>query len=239
MTNTTSLLAPKLRPLVNPKLSDIAFASLREAIINGLFPPGTRLVEQDIAEQLGISRIPVREAIQMLVDEGLMIKEPRRGAYVPTYSEVELEEIYSLRIVLERFVIERVMANWSPQAKTRLQAIVDAMEQAAEAGDKLQVSQLDTKFHETLWDLANHHLLLELVSELRVRIIRFLAEANTTLSPSELTAHAQTHQSVLDALSSGNIEAAKTRITEHILGGQKHIKAYYRAYYEGKDNGLA
>lgn len=228
----------KLRPLDNPKLSDEAFATLREAIISGLLPPGTRLVEQELAKQLGISRVPIREAIQQLADEGLVVKEPRRGAYVQPYSEEELEEIYSLRIVLERFVIERVMANWSIEAKTQLQAIVEAMVQAAEAGDKLQVSQLDTKFHETLWDLANNNLLLEVVSGLRVRIIRFLTEANTTISPDELNAHAETHQSVLDALSNGNVEAAKTRITEHILGGKKRIKAYYQAHYGLKNNGV-
>jgi DNA-binding GntR family transcriptional regulator len=238
MVNTESPLTAKLHPLDNPKLSDVAFVTLREAIISGLFPPGTHLVEQDIAEQLRISRIPVREAIQQLADDGLVVKEPRRGAYVQPYSEADLEEIYSLRIVLERFVIERVMANWSTEAKAQLQAIVDAMVQAAKAGDKLQVSQLDTKFHETLWDLASHNLLLEVVSELRVRIIRFLAEANTTLSPDELHAHAETHQSVLDALSNGAVEAAKTRITEHILGGQKRIKAYYKANYFQEKNEL-
>jgi DNA-binding GntR family transcriptional regulator len=71
-----------------------------------------------------------------------------------------------------------------------------------------------------------------------VRIIRFLAEANTTLSPDELHAHAETHQSVLDALSNGAVEAAKTRITEHILGGQKRIKAYYKANYFQEKNEL-
>lgn len=233
-----SLLIPKLRPLDNPKLSDVAFVTLREAILSGLFPPGTHLVEQAIAEQLRISRIPVREAIQQLADEGLVVKEPRRGAYVQPYSEEELEEIYSLRIVLERFVIERVMANWSTEARTQLQAIVEAMKQAAKAGDKMLVSHLDAKFHETLWDLADHNLLLEVVSELRVRMIRFLAEANTTISPDELNAHAETHQSVLDALNNGNVEAAKTRITEHILGGKKRIKAYYRANYFQEKNKL-
>ena len=238
MTNTLSPLITKLHPLNNPKLSDVAFTTIREAIISGLFPPGTRLVEQDLAEQMGISRIPVREAIQQLAEEGLVAKEPRRGAYVQSYSEEELEEIYSLRIVLERFVIERVMANWSTAAQAQLQNIVNEMMQAAKAANKLQVSQLDTKFHETLWDLAHHNLLLEVVSELRVRIIRFLAEANSTISTDELSAHAATHQSVLDALSKGNVEAAKTRITEHILGGQKRIKAFYKANYASEENKL-
>lgn len=234
MAHIDSPLIAKLRPLDNPKLSDVAFATLREAIISGFFPPGTRLVEQEIAEQLGISRIPIREAIQQLADEGLVAKEPRRGAYVQSYSEEDLEEVYSLRIVLERFVIERVMLNWSTTAKAQLQVIVDDMRAAAQAGDKRQVSYLDTKFHETLWHLASHKMLLDLVSELRVRIIRFLEEANTTISADELITHAETHQSVLNALSNGDVKAAKVRITEHILGGKKRIKAFYKSHYRNQ-----
>lgn len=227
----------KLNPLHNPMLSDEAVTTLRKAIINGVLPPGTRLVERDIAEQLGISRIPVREAIQQLADEGLVVKEPRRGAYVQPYSEEELEEIYSLRIVLERFVIERVMANWSLEVKGKLQAIVQAMRQAAATGNKLQVFQLDTEFHETLWALADHQLLLEVVSGLRTRITRLLSRANATLSAEQVSTHVESHQALLDILASGDVEAAKARITSHILGGKMRVKADDNPNNGSKNNG--
>ena len=237
MTAFEPSLSDGLRPLDSPKLSDEAFLRLREAIINGEFPPGTRLVEQNVAKRLGISRIPVREAIQRLIDEGLVVKEPRRGAYVQSYSEEELEEVYSLRVVLERFVIERVMANWSNEARATLQAIVDGMVQAARAGDKKQVSNLDTKFHETLWDLANHKILLEVVSSLRIRITHFLVQANIAISEDALDAHVQSHQILLDCLNSGDIEVAKAKITEHIMGGRQRIKTVYKTAAKDKDNG--
>jgi DNA-binding GntR family transcriptional regulator len=219
----------KLRPLTNQsKLSDEAAMYLREAIVNGTLPPGTHLVEQEIAKQLGISRIPVREAIQKLAEEGLVLKEPRKGAYVQPYSDVELEEIYSLRVVLERFVIERVIANWSEQAANQLQKIADSMLKAANAGNKRRVSELDKVFHETLWELAEHNLLLEVVSGLRARITRFLREANIALTPDALTTHAEGHQKLVDILQSGNVETAKTKITLHILGAKNRIKAYYQ-----------
>ncbi len=239
MTVFEPFLSDRLRPLDSPKLSDEAFLILREAIINGKFPPGTRLVEQSLAQQLGISRIPVREAIQQLVDEGLVVKEPRRGAYVQSYSDAELEEVYSLRVVLEGFVIERVMANWSDQARAELQVIVDRMTQAAQAGDKKLVSDLDTKFHETLWELANHQILLEVVSSLRIRITHFLVKANAAISGDAVDAHVQSHQILLDCLNSGDVEAAKAKITEHILGGKRRIKTVYKTVAEDNYNGTS
>ena len=147
----------------------------------------------------------------------------------------ELEEVYSLRVVLECFVIERVMGNWSGEARAKLQAIVESMVQAAQSGDKTQVSDLDTKFHETLWNLANHRILLEVVSSLRIRITRFLVKANTAISRDELDAHVQAHQILLDYLNSGDVKAAQAKITEHILGGKRRIKKVYKTAPEDND----
>lgn len=134
-----------LRPLNSQSsLSQEVADRLREAIRNGDLPPGMRLVERDIAEQLGISRMPVREAIQQLAEEGLVIKEPRRGARVHPYSAEDLADIYSLRVVLERYVVERVMASWTEPEQARLQSVVDDMIVAAETGDRVRVYELDT-----------------------------------------------------------------------------------------------
>jgi DNA-binding GntR family transcriptional regulator len=92
----------ELTPVEQRTLSDEAADRLRAAIRNGTLKPGMRLIERDLAERLGMSRIPIREAIQSLVEEGLAQKAPHRGAvvYIPTREEIE--EISSLRVVLER-----------------------------------------------------------------------------------------------------------------------------------------
>src|SRR4029453_901005 len=120
-----------LRPVEQYTLSDEATERLRAAIRSGSLPPGARLIERDLAERLGMSRIPIREAIQRLVEEGLVRKLPHRGAVVYMPTRAEIEEISSLRSFLERFVAERVIARWNAEYERQLRQIVQAMRTAA------------------------------------------------------------------------------------------------------------
>ena len=100
--------AMKLIPVEQRTLGDEAADRLRTAIRSGNLRPGERLVERDLAERLGMSRIPIREAIHRLAEEGLVRKLTHRGTFVYAPTLAEIEEISSLRVVLERFVVERV-----------------------------------------------------------------------------------------------------------------------------------
>ncbi len=216
-----------LNPVSQRTLGDEAAERLRSAIRSGTLPPGTRLVERELAERLGISRIPIREAIQQLVEEGLVKKIPHRGTFVYAPSYDELEEIASLRVVLERFVVERVMAHWQPHQEAYLRQIVEDMWHAASQEDRQRVFELDTQFHYALWQIADHSILLEVVSGLRSRISRFLYEATIALPPSELEAHVAGHEDFIETLKSGDMMVAKNAITdEHILGAKDRILTY-------------
>ncbi|MHB8747569.1 MAG: GntR family transcriptional regulator [Aggregatilineales bacterium] len=208
-------------------LSEKAAASLRQAIKDGDLPPGTHLIEQKIAEQLGISRMPVREAVQQLISEGLVIKEPRRGAYVHPFAPQELEEVYSIRVLLERFIVERDMAHWTPALSEQLRLVVEAMIVAARLGDKDAVLKLDAQFHETLWKTADHAVLLEVVSGLRSRISRFLYEATKALKPEALNEHARLHADLLEILKSGDVAVAQNAISDHIMAAKERIRNFY------------
>ena len=144
---------------------------LREAIRTGELPLGARLVEREIAARLGVSRIPVREAIYELIEEGLVRKTPNRAAVVHSPTRREIEEICSLRVVLECFVVERVIAAWrapgAPAHAAQLAAHVAAMRQAAAADDIHALIEQDYQFHRRLWEIADHALLLEVVTGLR------------------------------------------------------------------------
>ena len=124
-----------------------------------------------------MSRIPIREAIQRLVEEGLVKKTPHRSTIVYVPSLMEIEEISSLRVVLERFVVERVVARWKPEHEAQLRQLIQEMSHAASEGAFQQLYELDIQFHNTLWQIADHSILLEVVSGLRSRISRFLYEA--------------------------------------------------------------
>lgn len=216
-----------LRPVAARNLSDEVADSLRESIRSGSLPPGTRLVERDIAARLGVSRIPVREAIQRLAEEGLVRKVAHRGTFVYSPSAAEIEQISSLRVVLERFVVERVMERWRSKHEAQLRRIVRRMRAAAAAHDMRQVYELDYEFHRTLWEIADHELLLEVISSLRARISRFLYEANSALTDTELDHHIASHDQLIDILKSGDQAQAQEEITRHVLGAKRRIEEHF------------
>jgi DNA-binding GntR family transcriptional regulator len=220
--NLTDLSPVQLKTLGNEVAN-----RLRNAIRTGEFPLGTRLVERDLAERLGVSRIPVREAIQQLVEEGLVQKTPHRGTFVHSPTRNEIEEISSLRVLLECFVVERVIANWQPEHETRLRQIVGNMRHAAAENDMQGLFEQDYLFHNALWEIADHTLLLEVVSGLRSRINRFLGEATALLPASQRDIHIDSHDYLVDILNTGDMAAAKIEITNHVLGAKTRILTYW------------
>ncbi len=137
---------------------------LRDLIRDGAYAPGARLVERAIARELGTSHIPVREALARLAEEGLVVRLPRRGARVAELSPRLLEEISSVRVVLEQFVCRRVLERWTTSAQAELAGLARRMTVAAERGSTKTIAELDVRFHETLWQLADHELLLEVAA---------------------------------------------------------------------------
>lgn len=205
-----------LKNVTETSLAEKVTVELREAIQSGKLEPGERLVERRLAEQLGVSHIPVREALARLSDEGLIEREPRRGARVAALDATELEEISSLRTVLESFVITRVQQRWSPADEQRLERIVANMVAAAEKGNVDAVLSHDRKFHEALWEMAEHGMLMAVSAQLRGRINGFLRAANGALAPDALIEHALSHQALIQAIASGSAAAAQDAMAEHI-----------------------
>lgn len=212
-----------LTPLRQRTLSDEVADQLRDAIRSGLIPVGTRLVEQELAERFGVSRVPVREAIQSLVDQGLVKKTPHYGAHVYLPTQQEIDEISSLRVVLERFVIERVIAHWQPTHEERLRRIVQEMRTAAESSDYVRMYEHDYEYHQLLWQIANHGIVMEILASLRARINRFLYEAAHLLPNEEVAHHLNSHDYLVDVIVSGNVEAAQSEITHHVVGAKERI----------------
>jgi len=215
-----------LKPVRQRTFSDEAAERLRTAIRNGSLAHGTRLIEEEVAKDLEVSRIPVREAIQRLVEEGLIKKVPHRGAFVYLPSAKEIEEISSLRVVLERFIVERAIARWKPEHEAALRRIADQMRQSAEERDFQRLYEQDYDFHHTLWEAAEHSIMLEVVAGLRSRISRFLYEANSALTATQLNMHVDSHVQLIDVIKSGNVTAAQEEITGHVLGAKNRIVTY-------------
>lgn len=197
---------------ISAKVAD----ELRDAIQNGRLEPGERLVERKLADSLGVSHIPVREALAKLTEEGLVERTPRRGARVASLSEKEVTEITGLRIVLEQYVARSVQSTWTPKSDAALRRIVKQMVDAAEKSHLEALFALDRRFHETLWEMADNRTLLTIASQLRSRINGFLRAANAALAADELVAHARSHEALVDALASGDPATAEAAMAAHV-----------------------
>jgi DNA-binding GntR family transcriptional regulator len=195
---------------------------LRDLIRDGAYAPGTRLVERSLARELGTSHIPVREALARLAEEGLVVRLPRRGARVAELSPRMLAEISSMRVVLEQFVCRRVLERWTPAAEAELGRLARRMTSAAERGTTETVCDLDVRFGERLWQLADHDLLVEIAAGLRMRMESGLRAANEALLPEELRALARSHVELVEVLASGDEAAAAELMRRHVeLGAER------------------
>ncbi|HEY2690279.1 MAG TPA: GntR family transcriptional regulator [Streptosporangiaceae bacterium] len=210
-------------PLPDQNLADAVADRIRAAIWSGQYQPGDRLVERRLAHEFGISHIPLREALARLTEEGLVERLPRRGARVASLTPRMLEEVSSLRVVLEQFVIRRLKDRFTPEAYVELQGVVDRMVKAAEDHDLVRVHEIDQEFHQRLWELTDHTLLVELAAQMRSRTSHFYRAAAASLGPDEVRRHADSHQQLLDVIASGDRRAAERAMQHHVEQAAKRI----------------
>jgi DNA-binding GntR family transcriptional regulator len=210
-------------PLPDQSLSDAVVDRIRAAIWSGVYAPGDRLVERRLAHEFGISHIPLREALARLTEEGLVEKLPRRGARVASLTPRMLEEVSSLRVVLEQFVVRRLKDRFTDEAHAELQDIVDRMVEAAEKHDLVRVHELDQQFHQRLWEQTDHALLVELAAQMRSRTSHFYRAAAASLGPDEVRRHADSHQQLLDVIASGDRRAAERAMQQHVEQAAQRI----------------
>jgi DNA-binding GntR family transcriptional regulator len=198
---------------------------IRGAVLDGTYPPGARLIERKIASDMGVSHIPVREALAMLAEEGLVERLPHRGARVVSMDARKIDELSKLRILLEQFVVECAQTNWTPACREDLAAIVAEMAGAARSQRRDTLFALDVQFHQRLWEIADNSILLEVVSELRGRINYFLSVAVGALGPEESLEHAESHVHLLEAIDSGDRQKATNAMADHIEAATTRIHA--------------
>jgi DNA-binding GntR family transcriptional regulator len=214
-------------------LSERVTDRIRAAIQTGVYRPGTKLVERTIARELGVSHIPVREALARLADEGLVERIPRRGARVAELTPLGLAEISSLRIVLEGFVVRRAQERLTPEAEARLRSIAERMLVAADVGSVDTLVQLDQEFHGLLWELSDHSLLNEVAAQVRGRIAAFLRAATSSLPAAELREHAKTHITLVNAIAGGDPDEAQAEMALHIQAAANRIEHALERAREG------
>lgn len=180
---------------------------LRDAIVTGKFAPGEHLKETLVADQLSVSRSPVREAFRQLEQEGLIVSIPNQGSFVKVFDEGDVREVFTLRAVLEDLACEIVLKEGKlrPADLEQLELYVDWQEQAVAAGDFDRLTKLDMEFHEFLCQRSGLERLLTMWQGLRTQIQVFFYQRFQTLAEVPGTVVSD-HSAILDALRSGDQE---------------------------------
>jgi len=195
-------------------IADKARRAVRDHVLAGELKPGTQLVEGQLAEQLGVSRAPVREALLKLESEGLVESVPNKGTFVADISEEDLWEIYTVRAALEGVAMRLAAREMDGDQLGALAQIVERMEQAARDGDAERVSKIDLEFHEAVWALSGNRRLYRLLASMTAQIRMFLA-LNVKVYE-DLLDNCLEHVALLGVLRSGDSERAEQLMVKHI-----------------------
>ena len=204
----------RLSEISNLPLRDKIAKALREAILTGEFKPGQPLIEMTLASQLGVSRAPLREALQSLSKDGLVETIPYRGTTVRTLSRKDIEEIYSLRSLHEGFAIRRITERGRAGDIATLREICKKMQIAAQEQDFKHLNAQDDSFHRTLILLAEHDMLMTIWEQLSMRVRQIMALRNQLNH--DPMAVALNHPPIVDAIAKGQTENAVNLIQTHV-----------------------
>lgn len=198
-----------------PTLVTSAAQAVRESIYDGRLGPGARLVEAALAQQLGISRAPLREALHLLGKEGLVVTVPRHSKFVQQVDSRSVDEVYSLRKILEAYAVERVIAMAGKDGVNQLRQVLAEMREAAAAGNRELTARLDVAFHSKLYDLAQHSLLERAWYENIAGKLQIVFNA-TRSADLALKEPVQKHERIVRAIASRNVERAQELVARHI-----------------------
>lgn len=208
------------KPLVPVKLDnykplrEIVFEAIREAIINGDLKQGERLMETQLADEMGVSRTPVREAIRKLELEGFVVMIPRKGAYVAGLSLKDIVDVFEIRAALEALAGSLAAERMTDDELEELERLLVRIGECAERKDVEQFVELDTQFHDILFQASRNARLSQMINNLRDQIQRF---RTTSLAyPGRLKYAFDEHKKIVEALSERNSELVAILAKDHI-----------------------
>jgi DNA-binding GntR family transcriptional regulator len=207
---------------------DLTAEALRERILRGEYHEGEALRQDALAADMGVSRIPVREALRQLEVEGLVTFSPHAGAVVSSLSLDEISEIFELRAMVEAELLRLALPNLTPEVLDRADNILDAYEAAFDRGDIAAWGELNWEFHSTLLAAAARPLTLGMLSMLHNQGDRY-TRLQLRLTHGEGRARFE-HRAIAAAARDGQTEHAVEQLREHILSAGRSLILFLRAH---------
>lgn len=226
---------PTITLLQTSSLTSVVQQELERRIVQGELSPGDKLIEAALAESLGVSRGPVREAFRMLEEAGLVRQEKNRGVFVRHIPLDEAMEIFDLRAMMDEAVGRQLAAAITPDQLRQVRSMVDAMERAVKAGDADTYHLLNLQFHDTLVAFSGNRKLTvlyrRLINELSLFRRMNLADSN------QLPVSASEHRAIVKAIASGDAEAAGRAMRQHVLDSKLRTQRNNSGNHGGHGNG--
>lgn len=202
-------------------LRDVVFNTLRQSILTGELKPGERLMEIHLANRLGVSRTPIREAIRMLELEGLVKMVPRRGAEVSRISKQDLRDVLEVRRSLDALAVCLACDRITPEEKTALKEAAIEFERSTKTKDATTIAKADVQFHDIILAASKNNRLIQLVNNLAERVYRYRLEyiKDSRNHPRLIEEHAE----ILKCIERGEKQKAQNAIEIHIDNQEKNI----------------
>lgn len=201
--------------------SELAYNQIRQDIISGVLEEHERLTEQALAERIGLSRTPVREAIKRLIHEGFIENESGYSTRVASFSVDQAEQIFQLRIMLEGYAIRRAVSFATKEQISTLRTLATRMSQLippSTARDYDDIARANEQFHRTIAEAANSARLTALIS---VAVdVGLVARTYRSYSEAALLRSCQHHHEMVDAIEAGSPDWAESVMTSHLLAAQ-------------------
>lgn len=195
-------------------LREVVFETLRDAIRKGILKPGERLMEIHLAEQLGVSRTPVREAIRKLELEGYVIMMPRRGTYVSNLSIKDINEVFEIRTSLDSLASGLAAERITDEELEHLQRLLVVIGEAIKEKNMEKIVEADTKFHDILYQASRNNRLVGIIYNLREQLTSF--RAKSMAYPGRLEETLKEHRRIVDTIAQGDAVAAQKASEYHM-----------------------
>jgi DNA-binding GntR family transcriptional regulator len=197
-------------------LVELAVSRLRREILSGKTEPGERLVEEQLTRRLGISRAPLREALRLLAQQGLVEHVPRRGVRVATLSDRDVRELFTVRDVLERHVVQTALPVRREADLAGMRAALDEMAEATRGGDRLRIAEAHRRFHLALVALSGNRQLVDVQELVLVKLQLYMA---LNLSREATAAHGddglRRHEHLFAAVAEGDPKTVLAELESH------------------------
>jgi len=219
-----------LLPIRRQTLTSMTADAIRERILRGHYAEGSPLRQDAIAVELGVSRIPVREALRQLEAEGLVTFNPHRGAVVSTLSLQQIRELFELRAEIEGDLIRRAVPRMTAEDHARASETLDAYDLALRGGQVGLWGALNWQFHSALYAPADRVLTMSIVQKLHQHSDRYL-RMQLALTHGELRARHE-HRAIAAAARKGDAARASRLLREHILGAGRALVSFLAAEHE-------